>query len=334
MKLKKIISGILLILVMFLLVFPFSVSGEAEAVYSKIPKFDKCPQNQVFDILNDAGINYKIIYDEYNDNEPGTVFRFVYYGYSDKHNYYVNSATEVTLYVSGKAPAPVTVPIKNSVKSDESNIIYLTFDDGPYKEKTQTVLDILKKYDIKATFFLVGKSAETYPDLVKQIYNDGHTIACHSYSHDFNYIYSSVDIFELEITQWEKIIRNILGKDLDYKIFRFPGGSNVSYISEAMYPNILSKLNELGYNPFDWTLANNDAWTVQKRYNQTMDDFLKSSLKSTLAIREKTPTVPKIVLMHDTKEDTIKMLEWAIQYLIENGYVFGTLDTLNGGWLF
>lgn len=329
MKFKKIISAIFLVLIMVSVIFPISVS--AETTYAQIPKFYLYTESQTAELLKNAGIKYKVTYEE-NTNPDGTVFKFVYYGYSDKENYFVNTEKEATLYVSGKAPEPVV--LQNAVQSENSNVIYLTFDDGPYKERTQTVLDLLKKYEIKATFFLVGKSAETYPELVKNIYNDGHTIACHTYSHDFKYVYSSTEAFEWEISKWESVIHNILGTDLPYKIFRYPGGSNNSYLSKSLAPAILTKLTSLGYTAYDWTLANNDAWTVQKKSYQTMDDFLKWSLQTTLETREKTPTVPKVVLMHDTNQATVDMLEWAIQYLIEKGYTFETLDTLSDGWLF
>lgn len=332
MKFKKIVSALFLILIMSSLVFSVGVSAEVK--YAKIPKFYQYTEAQVIELLNAAGVKYKITYQE-NENEKGIVFKFVYYGYSDKDNYYVNTASEVTLYVSG---TPVTTPpvtFTNSTQADSSKMIYLTFDDGPHKDRTAVVLDILKKYDIKATFFLVGQYIDAYPELVRRIYSEGHAIACHTYDHKFTYVYSSVEAFEWEIKQWEASVKKVLGKDLDYKIFRYPGGSNNSYLAKALAPDILAKVRELGYTPYDWTMANNDAWTVQKKSYQTMDDFLKWSISSTLTSREKTPAVPKIVLMHDTNQYTIDMVEWTIQYLIEQGYTFGTLNQLSGdGWLF
>ena len=73
--------------------------------------------------------------------------------------------------------------------------MYLTFDDGPYMENTERVLEVLKKRNIKATFFLVGENVERNPEMAKRIAQEGHTIGIHCYSHDYKAIYESVDSY-------------------------------------------------------------------------------------------------------------------------------------------
>ena len=86
---------------------------------------------------------------------------------------------------------------------ENKKIAYLTFDDGPSRTVTPQILDILAKYDIKATFFVVGKYAEKNPDILRRIYEEGHVIGNHTYSHNYNYIYKNVSNFvrELDATQ-------------------------------------------------------------------------------------------------------------------------------------
>ena len=81
----------------------------------------------------------------------------------------------------------------------EPKRIALTFDDGPHYKYTEEILDILKKYDVRATFFTVGTNVERFPELVQRELSEGHEVANHTYSHDYNFIYESPENFLLEI---------------------------------------------------------------------------------------------------------------------------------------
>ena len=91
-------------------------------------------------------------------------------------------------------------------KPDGFKTCYLTFDDGPTKSVTTRVLDILREYDAKATFFTVGTLLEANPDTARRIYEEGHFIANHSYSHDYSDIYASNDSFMNEINKTSELI--------------------------------------------------------------------------------------------------------------------------------
>ena len=106
----------------------------------------------------------------------------------------------------------------------EEKVVYLTFDDGPSAKVTPQILDILKQYNVKATFFIIAKNAEQYPDTVKRAADEGHTIASHTYSHDYSYVYGSLENFREEVNKAKDVLTNIVGEDAFTNIFRFPGG--------------------------------------------------------------------------------------------------------------
>lgn len=204
----------------------------------------------------------------------------------------------------------VTLPEEEP--KENFKIAYLTFDDGPSKIVTPQILDILAHYDIKATFFVVGKYAERYPDILKRIYEEGHVIGNHTYSHNYNYIYRSVSNFvnELDITQ--EVFKNILGEEFETNIMRFPGGSFEDWKS-----SFRKQVTDLGYRFVDWNSLNGDA----EGHNLSRDDLFKR-FKSTFRNQNEL-----IILMHDTdaKASTPEALPAIIEFLIEKGYSFGTL---------
>lgn len=90
-------------------------------------------------------------------------------------------------------------------------IAYLTFDDGPSSQSTDAILDILGEYNIKATFFVVGKMVVNYPEVLQRTLEEGHAIGNHSYSHDYGYIYHSGKNFMRDINLADEAIKNALG---------------------------------------------------------------------------------------------------------------------------
>ena len=117
--------------------------------------------------------------------------------------------------------------IDNIYNGEEGKRVFLTFDDGPSAEVTPHILDILKEYNIKATFFVVGNRVNVYSDIVKRAYDEGHYIGNHGYSHKYSNIYKSVDSVIDEYNKTEEIIRKALGNpNYSSHLFRFPGGSH------------------------------------------------------------------------------------------------------------
>ena len=99
--------------------------------------------------------------------------------------------------------------------------VYLSFDDGPDKDITPKLLDVLQRYDVKATFFLVGQKAERHPDIVLQIKNNGHTIGNHSFSHP-RMLWKSKDLLKFELNRTDEILYKITGENPT--LFRPPYG--------------------------------------------------------------------------------------------------------------
>lgn len=210
----------------------------------------------------------------------------------------------------------VSDEFKNKVQNliyEKEKIAYLTFDDGPNKAVTPEVLDILKREDTKASFFVIGKNVEQYPEIVKREYEEGHYVANHGYSHNNKELYKSEESFINEIRKTDEVIGKAIGKtDYCSYIFRFPNGyiAKQNKRKKEMAANILDKMN---YSYIDWNCLNNDSMK-KYRANQLLENLKKSSKnKDTL-----------VILMHDTKDvsNSSLVLEDSIKYLKSQGYSF------------
>lgn len=114
--------------------------------------------------------------------------------------------------------------INNIYTSDVSKRVFLTFDDGPSKSVTPLILDLLKQENIKATFFVLGNKVEQNPEIVNRIFEEGHYIANHGYSHKYSSIYTSTQSILDEYNKTEQCIKNALNNpDYNSRVFRFPG---------------------------------------------------------------------------------------------------------------
>lgn len=182
--------------------------------------------------------------------------------------------------------------VKEAIKREGKKVAYLTFDDGPSKDITPKVLEILKENNIKATFFIVGEMAKANPDLIKRIYEEGHSISNHSYSHEYSYIYSSPDAILKEIKETEDVVKHILGEKYQNRFFRFPGGSygRPENIKEAVVNN--------GYLYIDWNCLTGDAEgkvvSVEKQYNKFLSTVGKKIPLLYLCMMEKAKEVHQL----------------------------------------
>ena len=205
----------------------------------------------------------------------------------------------------------VTPPETNAVA--QQNTVYLTFDDGP-SDRTPEVLKILKKQDVKATFFVVGRTDEVSKQRMRDIVADGHTLAMHAYQHNYKKIYSSVEAYLEDAYKLFNLIRETTGETPT--IFRMPGGSINSY-NYDIYQEILAEMLRRGFVPYDWNVSNGDATGNKLTAEEMTANTVNGSLKTNRAI----------VLMHDaqSKVTTVKALDPAITQLKEAGYVFERL---------
>ncbi len=213
---------------------------------------------------------------------------------------------------------PLEGEMDNVYIYDKEKKCYLTFDDGP-SNITPEILDILKQYKVKATFFVKGLNAAVYPDIIKKIYDDGHSIGNHTYSHDYNSVYGETKkAFQSEVTACQDAIDKALGKKYDNLIFRFPGGytSLTNETTKALYRE---SLTELGYKYIDWSCLTGDS-NLENPTEEYIIDTLKFSITNT-----KTGDI--VVLLHDssTKQITADTLPKVIEFIYEQGYEFDVL---------
>ncbi len=260
--------------------------------------------------------------DEPHTTPAGTIFEASFNGEQTETEFLVEPDTRLFLHVS------TGMTRENVTEEETDKTVYLTFDDGPSPKHTRTVLDILDAYGIKGTFFLVGTSVAKHPDLVREIYERGHKIGCHSYTHVYADIYESTDNMLAEIEKWEAAVTDALGFLPEERLFRFPGGSTTCQNEE-----IEPALAELGLRMFDWNMVNNDCLLHTRPKDMTPEEYIKDSVISTYKYSLGLKGSPKILLMHDTYAETAEFLPWIIDYLTEQGCTFDSLDALPGSWL-
>jgi peptidoglycan/xylan/chitin deacetylase (PgdA/CDA1 family) len=212
-------------------------------------------------------------------------------------------------------PSP---PLNTSSPRANGKVAYITIDDGSSRNNTPVILDILKEYGIKATFFVLPSDKVT--DIYKRILDEGHVIGNHSYSHDYDYLYSSLDNFKKDVIKARTYIYNKL--NYTSTVFRFPGGAMGK--NKDMINRRADLLKELGYTWFDWNASTGDADRGVKKYGDEEDivNLLINNVLSHTYLKKKL-----IVLMHDsyTKTYTVKALPKIIDGLIKQGYRFDVL---------
>jgi len=201
---------------------------------------------------------------------------------------------------------------KNVYSFDGQKRAYLTFDDGPSPKTTPGILKVLDRYNIKATFFIVGSMAIINPYLVKLEANDGQSIGNHTFSHEYKQIYSNTTAFINDVNKCNAVLKSILGSGFNSKILRFPGGSFGT--SRAPFRDAI---NNSGYRYIDWNDLNGDA----EGKNITVPKLLNNIKRYTKGKEH------VVILMHDArdKKTTVQALPKIIEYLKSQGYSFDTL---------
>lgn len=194
-----------------------------------------------------------------------------------------------------------------------AKVIYLTFDDGPSKH-TSRLLDVLKKYNVKATFFVTGYGSDS---MIKREYDEGHTIGLHTYTHEYCKVYKNVDAYFADLNKIQNRVKRITG--FTPKYIRFPGGSSNTVSKgcdggKKIMSQLVKEVEKRGYVYFDWNVVSGDAgWTTStdKVYN-----YVVKALKANYSI----------VLQHDSKGYSVDAVERIIKYGLKNGFTFKKID--------
>lgn len=210
------------------------------------------------------------------------------------------------------------------VRDDGKKVAYLTFDDGPSTTNTPGILDILKENNIKATFFIMGKQAESSEEakeLLKREAREGHAIGNHTYSHNYDYLYPNRTIdsnnFWSDVQKCNTVLKDILGEDFSTRVVRFPGG----YWSWNGRENIRPIIDQNNYAIMDWNALSKDAEGKKKN----ADELVQVTKETVEGLGPNADSV--VILMHDTygKEETVKSLQRIIDYLRDKGFEFRTM---------
>ena len=218
-----------------------------------------------------------------------------------------------TLSAQKAADAAAVSSPQSPVPSGEK-ICYLTFDDGPSKN-TPLILDILKNYNAKATFFVINTGDIGY---IQRIHDEGHTVGLHTYSHNYAQLYSSTDAYFNDLQQISDKVESIIG--IRPTVMRFPGGSS-NKVSAKYCKGIMTQLvtlvQEKGYSYFDWNISSGDADSTTPSYTYIRNNVLNNA-------RNKNSIC---VLMHDAsaKTTTVQALPEIIEGLTNMGYRFEAL---------
>ena len=194
--------------------------------------------------------------------------------------------------------------------------VYLTFDDGP-SIYTDEILDILDRYHVKATFFVVGKDGSEAEAALQRIVEDGHTLGMHSYSHKYKELYESLDSFTEDFARIRDDIYQATGVESVY--YRFPGGSS-NTVSRRFSKGIMSTLTQAvqdaGFRYFDWNVDSDDAGSARtaKQVRENVIEGLKNHRVS-------------VVLQHDIHDYSVDAVEDIILWAQDRGYQFLPLES-------
>ena len=214
-----------------------------------------------------------------------------------------------------KLPKLTEVGIENMnhIYSSDTKRVFLTFDDGP-SSNTNQILDILNERGIKATFFVLGSNVEKNPEVVKRMYDEGHFIANHGYSHVYETIYQSPQAVLDEYNKCNQLVREAIGEqEYNSHLFRFPGG-----LAGGKYADIKNQANDLlsqnNIVHVDWNALNGDSETTSPTIEYEMQ-----RIQETVGDKQSV-----VILMHDAqaKKVTVEALPGIIDYLKGQGYEF------------
>lgn len=198
--------------------------------------------------------------------------------------------------------------VKAKLAADDTadlKVVFFTFDDGP-SEHTGEILDLLKKYNIKATFFTNGREGKVMEEAYQRIVKEGHTLANHTWSHQYS-LYNSPDAFYADVEKLDAYQKQVTGLKQTSHLFRFPGGS--ANANTTCTQGIVNR----GYNYVDWNVVCGDGTSNSLSVDQLTQNFIDGVHKHNVST----------VLCHaEQKENTRKALEKTFKILLKEGYTF------------
>ena len=298
-------------------------SGNPGYAERKIPVVDRTPPV----ITLNGGVDYSFAL--------GTCFADPGYFAQDNIDGDLTDAVEVSGEVDWLTPGtyPVTYTVRDAMGNEacltrnftvrggaqqdtvtpKGKVIYLTFDDGP-GPYTHALLRVLKKYGVKATFFVVG---DKNPDLLREIVEDGHSIGVHTTCHDYQKIYSDPQDYFRDLYAMQDTILRETG--VETWLMRFPGGSSNTVsrkFSKGIMTTLTQAVEDAGFRYFDWNVDSDDAGSARtaRKVRENVIDGLQEHRVS-------------IVLQHDIHDYSVDAVEEIIVWAQERGYQFLPLES-------
>lgn len=223
----------------------------------------------------------------------------------DRLNQFVNTAKEEKELSKVEAAPDSALEDMMSEVDGSRHKVYLTFDDGP-SSYTKEILDILDRYQVKATFFVVGKDSDWAREALSDIVARGHSLGMHSYSHKYSELYQSRESFAEDFEKLQTYLYEVTG--VESHIYRFPGGSS-NTVSKVDINEFATFLEEKDVVYFDWNIASGDAASRKL----SVDEIVKNATKD-IEQRE-----TSIILFHDAsdKNTTVEALPIIIEKILE-----------------
>lgn len=208
----------------------------------------------------------------------------------------------------------------DKVSTKNNKIVFLTFDDGPSLTNTPKVLEILDRYNVKATFFVVGAKVEEYPNIAKVLVKNGMSVFPHCYIHDYDKIYKSAELYMEDLKKCQKTLEDVLGRT-NKSFVRLPGGSVNDWVNKRNFENIKKRLGDEGISYVDWNVSADDSLGYRLDCKSITNNVLKGYKGCSVAV----------ILMHDseTKITTVQALPTIIETLKSDGYEFKTFDDIS-----
>lgn len=194
-------------------------------------------------------------------------------------------------------------------EDEPRRVVYLTFDDGPKKD-TPELLELLDELDVPATFFLVGAGVRAFPENTKMILDAGHAVGSHSMNHSLKRL-DSTDYLAQDLQNFTDTMRELVDPEFSTDLFRFPGGSTIYSAGTKAF------VRDSGYAWFDWNMMTGDA---QYKFDSSAD-----MLRYTTKQMGNKDVV--ILLMHEAKTRTRRILPDLVEFFRERGYEFRKLST-------
>ncbi len=232
------------------------------------------------------------------------------------NNYILNEEEKGTTAGGSAAEGSAGIAAGTDEVQPERIKVYLTFDDGP-SINTGKILDILKKHNIKATFFMNGTASE-YPELeplYKRIVDEGNGIGMHSYTHKYEEIYASEEAFEADLDKIHSLIYNETG--VDTALYRFPGGSG-NTVTQVPMETLAGIVHSKGYEYYDWNIYPGD----RSGRSYPKEEIVSSILDNISGYRS------AIILLHDSDNhvSTVEALPEVIEGLLAMDVEFCVMD--------